>query len=356
MDKNRLINTFLKIVQIDSPTGYEKEMVAWVCAKLSNLGIDYKIDDFGNIIARVGSGDRSHLLTAHLDTVEPGRGIKPVILDGLIKSSGDTILGADNKIAVAVILEVLENIKEQKLDVPLEIVFTLSEEVGNLGAVNLDYSLLKAVDGFSFDSEGEIGKVIVGSPFYSRFDIEIIGESAHASKPENAVNALLVINNALNKIKIGRVDDDTICNIGIIEGGSVRNTIPGKIILKGEVRSFVEGKLEEAVDNIKNSLFDSANIFGAQIKINVVRENSGYRLNKTDRDLEFVAKTFESLKIKPKFVKSYGCSDANIFLEHGIKIINLADGSRFPHTNNEYISIKSLFLLSKLISHLVMVE
>ena len=355
VNENRLIKTFLEIVQIDSPTGYEGQMVKRICAKLSKLNISFNLDSYGNIIARFGTG-QPVLLTAHLDTVEPGRGIKPIIKDRVIKSSGDTVLGADNKVAVAVILEALETLKEQDLNIPLEVVFTLSEEVANLGAVNLDYLRLKSKHGFSLDSEGAVGGVIIASPFYSRFDIEIVGKSAHASKPEDAINALSVMNYALNKIKVGRVNEDTVCNIGVVEGGSVRNTIPEKMLLRGEVRSFVQRKLEKAITSIKGSFISSANIFGARVAIDAVRENGGYKLDENDESIKFVVKTLKSLKIRPQLIKSYGCSDVNIFRDHGIKVLNLADGSKYSHTNNECISVNSLLVLSELVISLIMLK
>lgn len=353
---NRLINTFLEIVQIDSITGHEVKMANWIYAKLKKIGLNPVRDNYGNIIAKVeGKGDPI-LLTAHLDTVEPGKNVKPIVENGLIKSSNNTILGADNKVAVAIILELLENFAENKIDRSLEIVFTLSEEVGNYGAVNLDYSLLNSKVGFSFDSEGEIGTIITASPFYNRFDLKIIGKSAHASQPENGINALIILKNVLSKVTLGKVDEDTIANIGVVNGGSVRNTILGELEVKGEVRSFVEKKIVNATQKIIEAFEYEAKAFGAHIEYEVVRENPGFKFDKNEPLIKKATKVFEDLNIKPKLKESYGCYDGNIFVGHGIKVLNMCDGSKYSHTVNECITVDNLNLISNVLMNLVMIK
>jgi tripeptide aminopeptidase len=353
---NRLINTFLEIVQIDSITGHEENMVKYIYQKLNNLGIKTVKDSFGNIIGKIEGKGEPILLTAHLDTVDPGRGIKPKILNGVIKSSGDTILGCDNKVAVAIILEALETIVESKINRSIEVVFTLSEEVGNYGAVNLDYSLIKSKLGFSFDSEGEIGTVITASPFYNRFDIKIIGKSAHASQPENGINSLVVLKNVLNKITLGKIDKDTIANIGVLYGGSVRNTILGELEVNGEVRSFVEDKIVWSTDNITNTFKEESKKLGATVICDVVRENPGFKFDKNEKIITEAVRVLEQLNIKPVFKESYGCYDGNIFIGHGIKVLNLCDGSKHSHTVNEQISVDNLNLISKVLINIIMVK
>lgn len=353
MKRQRLIDTFCEIVQIDSPTGHEGKMAQYVFERLKKINFEITKDNYGNIIASNGRSGQSLLLTAHLDTVEPGRGIVPTVENGIIKSSGNTILGADNKAAVAVILEVAQIIIEEKLDIGLEVVFTLSEEIGNYGAVNLDYSLIKSKFGYAFDAAGNVGDVIVASPFYNRFDIEIIGQSAHASKPESAKNTLLIFRDILNKISLGRVDEDTLCNIGVVSGGSVRNTIPGNLLLKGEVRSFVESKLESCTEQIVKEFKKSARKFDSSAEIDVVRENGGYKLKDKDPFLQKTTAVIGSLGMIPKPKVSYGVSDANIFADHDIKVINMSDGTKDPHTKDESISTDDLFKTAKIALELV---
>ncbi len=353
---NRLINTFLEIVQIDSITGHEVKMANWIYSKLVKIGLSPIRDSYGNIIAKVAGSGEPILLTAHLDTVEPGKNIKPIIEKGLIKSSNNTILGADNKVAVAIILELLENFAENKINRSLEIVFTLSEEVGNYGAVNLDYSLLKSKVGFSFDSEGEIGTIITASPYYDRFDIEIFGKSAHASQPENGINALKILNNVLNRITLGKVDEDTIANIGVVKGGSVRNTILGDLKINGEVRSFVDEKIKNTTEFIVDVFKDEARKMEAKIDIDVVRENPGFKFSKNEAVIKNAISVFNKMKIKPVLKESYGCYDGNIFIGKNIKVLNMCDGSKYSHTVNEYITVENLNLISEVLMNLIVIK
>ncbi|MFN4212497.1 MAG: peptidase dimerization domain-containing protein, partial [Microgenomates group bacterium] len=225
---NYLIQLFTQICQIDSPTGFEKDMADFVFNFANQYANLVKKDKFGNVYVRYGKNPKL-FLSAHLDTVEPGRGIKPKIKDGYIVSDGKTILGADNKVAVAAILQLLKEAKEENGQYSFETVFTLSEEVGNYGAINFDYSLLLSKIGFCFDSSNPLGAIIVASPFYERFDLKIIGKEAHASKPDEAKNVLLPLKEILHKQKFGKIDKYSLLNIGVIKGGFVRNTIPGEL-------------------------------------------------------------------------------------------------------------------------------
>lgn len=353
---SRLINTFLEIVQIDSPTGHEENMSRWIYQKLEKLRLNPMVDSYGNVIAKYLGNSKPILLTAHLDTVEPGRGIKPIIENGIIKPAGKTILGADNKVAVAIILEAIERLVERKEKISVEVVFTLSEEVGNYGAVNLDYSLLKSKVGYSFDSEGEIGTIITASPYYDRFDIEIVGKSAHASQPENGVNALEILNNVLNNIKLGKIDSDTIANIGVVNGGSVRNTILGSLILKGEVRSFVEEKINDHTQNIVSVFNSEVKKAKAEITIDVVRENPGFKFDKNEPIIKNAINVFNKMEVKPVLKESYGCYDGNIFIGKNIKVLNMCDGSKYSHTINECISIDNLNLILEVLMNLLVIK
>src|SRR3989338_6943680 len=181
INEKRLVDTFLKLVQIDSPSGQEKILVNYLVDYIKSLSLPLLVvvDKSGNIICKTFQNDKPILLTAHLDTVEPGKSIKPVIKSGVIKSDGTTILGADNKVGVVAILESLTSYFEKYRNLPsLEVVFTVSEEVGNLGAINLDYSSLRSKLGFSFDGGEPVGTITTASPYYTRFDITLIGKSA----------------------------------------------------------------------------------------------------------------------------------------------------------------------------------
>lgn len=356
INTERLIETFFKLVQIDSPSGFEKDISKYVYNKLNELNLKTYIDSFGNVIGKIsGNSHDTIMLSAHLDTVEPGRNIIPTLDKGIIKSSGSTILGADNKAGVAVILEVLEvlyesNIKDHK---NLEVVFTTSEEVANLGALNLDYTSLDSKVAFTFDSGSPVGTITVASPFYNSFDMQIIGKTSHAAHPEMGISALNILNLALNEFKFGRIDEETVCNVGVISGGQVRNSVIGEIKLMGEVRSFNEITLEEITSEIQKTFKNSANEFECDIYYKVIRENGGFKLEETDPLVISATQYLENIGIAPKFKVSTGCYDANIFFDHGIKTLNFGNGSRNNHTVDEQIDVSDLYKLSLLALEIV---
>ncbi len=345
---DHVLGTFLNLVQIDSPTGHEEKIAKYVQDFLETLRVKNIKDKAGNVIANVDGelGKETFLLNAHLDTVEPGRGIKPMInTDGWVVSSGDTILGADNKSAVAVILEVVRRLSKskEKSNHPLEVVFTVSEESGNMGASNFDYSKLKSKIGWSSDASNRtFGSLIVSSPFYNRFDIEIEGKSAHASRPDLAVNVLPIFAKTISKLKLGRVNKDTIANIGIVNCGHVVNTIPGSMLLSGEVRGVDETVMERETKLIVGLFSDFAKRDGAKIKARIIRENAGFKFLKTEKVVVMTLQALGMFGIKPELIDSWGCYDANVFAEHGIKLLNIADGSMDAHTSKERVRASDL--------------
>ncbi|MBI4157697.1 M20/M25/M40 family metallo-hydrolase, partial [Candidatus Woesebacteria bacterium] len=251
-DMSKLTQTFIDLVRIDSPSGYEARARDFVVQRLAGLGIKSKIDKAGNVFAKVEGEGEPVIVCAHLDTVEPGRGIKPVVSGGFIKSSGETILGADDKVAVAAIICALEEAKEQGIKTkPLELIFTVREETD--GGINeFDFGQLKAKYGVIADKASPIGTVVMSSPWIENLNIEIIGKTAHAGVPEKGINALTLTSEAISKLKWGRLDEKTTANIGLISGGSAMNSIPEKISLIGEVRSFSKDSLEENIKKIKD--------------------------------------------------------------------------------------------------------
>ncbi|MCA9390578.1 M20/M25/M40 family metallo-hydrolase, partial [candidate division WWE3 bacterium] len=339
--------------EIDSPSGEEDAIMHEISKIFSAIGIRHQFDDYGNCIAFVAGKGDPLLLTAHVDTVEPGRGVRVEKVDGILQSVGETIVGADNKAGVAVILYTVETLKEHLSHRPLEIVLTRSEEIGNFGAVNLDYSLLSAKEGFSFDSGSPIGTITTASPFYNRFDITVHGKACHAAHPELGINPLVITAEALAGITLGRVTEITTANIGLIEGGTARNSVPDSITLRGEVRSFDENELETTSKEIINIFSEKAKIHGAGISSGIVRENCGFSFGKNDPLLMLGMSTLQSLQIEPILKESTGCYDANIFFEHGIKILNFGNGSTNNHTTEEQISTGNLELLSQLLAALI---
>lgn len=361
ISQKRIVETFVDLVKIDSPSGAEEKMAREVIKRLKNLGLSPRRDDYGNVFVSIpGNTDKERLmLCAHLDTVEPGRGVKPKITArGEIVSSGDTILGADNKASVAAIIEAITVCKAEKFsnNCPMDIVFTREEEAGTFGAANLDYSLLQAKKGHVFDSARPLGTLVLASPFYNRFDIEIIGRSAHASLPEQADNTIDILALALANFKRGKLDEETYLNIRVAGNGDVRNTVPGWMKLEGEVRSYSEEKVENATENVRLVFEQAIQSFGSpSLKINFskLRENGGFRYEEENDFIKEAKKVIKSLGLKPDAVNIMGCSDVNIFTEHDLMVLNHGSGVVNPHTREESIKVKDLMMLGQLVYSLI---
>lgn len=350
INNKRLLDTFIKLLEIDSPTGQEENISKFISNLLKSRSIKCFRDKLNNVIVKISGKGIPLLLSAHLDTVEPGKGVHPVIKNGKITSNGETILGADNKVAVAAIVEAISKIHEAKLDSrPLDVVFTVSEETGSYGVLGLDYSKISANEGYIFDMSKSIGTIVTTSPFYDRFDVEIMGKSSHASLPENGINVVSILKDALNLIKVGRVSSNTLVNIGILEGGDARNTIPGLIKLKGEIRSFSRKEQNQNIEKIERIFRNVSKKYGSKLKFNHTRENLGYDYKNNDKMIVDMIRAMKRMKIKPVLLKAYGCSDANVFLEKGIRALNLGNGSKNAHTIREEIKISDVEKLSKLI-------
>lgn len=352
--KESVIQTFFDLVQIDSPSGEEENVLGFIDTYLSACGITHSRDTYGNLIAKIVGDGAPLILTAHCDTVNPGKGIKPVLLDGIISSKGDTILGADNKVGLAAILDAVAYCKKNNLPTKtLELVFTKSEEVANLGATNLDYSHLMAKEGYCFDKASPVGTIVSAAPFYNRFDITLKGKASHGSRPEDGINVLEIFADGYALVKKGKVSSKTIVNIGYIQAGAVRNSIPEKMILQGEVRSFSEKELEQYTQAVFAVFKKSAHSRGGSAELEKARENGGYEYEDDNVLLLRTKKVFETLDIKPLVVQTWGISDANVFHENGISVMELGDGSQDTHTINESISVENLIKLRDVIIALI---
>jgi len=344
---SRVEEIFKQIVQIDSISSEEKQISDYMCQFFEKLKVSFEQDQHNNIIVFIsGKGNKETLLlNAHIDTVEPGRGIIPFTdNEGFIRSKENTILGADNKTAVSALMRLIETISQEKeyTGHSLEIVFTTSEESGNYGAHGLDYSQLKSQRGYCSDASNRaFGDIIIASPFYNRFDIVFEGKSAHASQSARAINVTKSVGSFLSKIETGQINEKTIANIGVVKMGDVVNTVPGKAIISGEVRSYLESNLTQVTNKIIQ-LAEESTYDKVKVKSAVVRENGGFEIEKKDPFVLKTLKVVHNYNKTPKFIKSWGCYDANVFSEHGIQLINIADGSIDSHTSQERIHSKNL--------------
>lgn len=344
INRNRLVSTFLELVQIDSPSGQEEQIARRLMAELKSLDLLVGRDKTGNVIGRLAGKGQPILLCAHIDTVEPGQGVKPTIQDGLITSDGTTILGADDKSGVVVILEVLRVLAEEDLPHPsLEVVLTVSEEIGLIGAQGLDLPRLRAKEGIVLDSGGEIGTIVVAAPSQDKIKAVVHGKSAHAGvEPENGINAIVVAAEAIVAMPLGRIDEETTANIGRIQGGTATNIVPDRAEMEGEARSHDERKLETQVRAMTEALKEAARRHRATVEIDVERSYSAFKLSEEDGIVRRAVAAARALGLTPALVPSGGGSDANIFNAGGIVTINISTGMDKVHTTEERIVVDDL--------------
>jgi tripeptide aminopeptidase len=350
INKKRLINTFKQLVKIDSLSLREGAVIKYLRKELKALGI-------GSFLAgKVGAGETGSLIAflpsrvpnapcllvnAHVDTVGPGRNIKPVERNGYIYSDGKTVLGADDKAGVAAVLEIIRTVKEKKLEHPaLRIIFTVAEEIGLTGAKTLPEKVLKADLGLVIDG-GDIHEIVNQAPAQYSLDATIIGRSAHAGlHPEAGINAIKVAGEAVAKMKLGRIDKETTANIGLIKGGTATNIIPEEAEVRGEARSHNAKKLERQVQQMERALFNACRKHRARLKLKVERAYKSFEIKKNDRLISLAIDVMGAAGIKYVIKKTGGGSDANIFNERGIPTIILGVGADRVHTTKENLCVK----------------
>lgn len=341
MHRNELITTFFDLVKIDSPTGEEKQIAVYIEKLLKDLECSLvKRDQSNTVFATIAGKGEPLFFTAHLDTVEPGRNIKPQMSGAYLTSDGTTILGGDDKVAVTAIIETIRFVQHKKHR-PLEIILTTSEESGNYGSIAFDVAQLQSTKGYCFDLSQPLGSYALSSPYYERFDIMIKGKAAHGSRPEEGHNVLSVLQKLFLGIPVGRIDEETTCNIGLVHVGDARNTVPGHAMLKGEIRSLQEEKLEEQKEIIRRIIVKENNSAIFSITEDWLRENPGYKHTSSAANafIQETEKVLRSLSLQPKSFAGGGVSDANIFNDRGLLCLNLSDATEFSHTVHERIKI-----------------
>ncbi|MBI5416432.1 M20/M25/M40 family metallo-hydrolase [Candidatus Poribacteria bacterium] len=353
--QERLLKTFLDMVKIESPSGKEENIKEWIVKYLTKLGITAVCDAHGNIVAKIeGVGSKYFILNAHMDTVQPCNDIKPIVKDGIISTESETILGADDKAGIAAILELISVLKENQIKHhPLEIVFTVQEELGMIGVQKLNYSLIDARIGVTIDG-GNINDIVMGAPYITNIDIAIRGKAAHSGiEPEKGINALKASSEAIAKFKLGRIDKATTANIGTIKGGSIRNSVPELVELKAEVRSHNFSKMNKYILKMKNLFEASAKKYKAHLDFNTELVSHGYKFQKSSNQIKKITQALKNQKLRPQYILSGGGSDANTFHAHNIKVVNVGTGAKNVHTTNESISVEDLTKIPNILFELI---
>lgn len=361
INRDRLAETFITLASTDSISRQEAGISAKIQEMLAPMAREILVDnagdktgsDTGNLIVKInGSRDVPPLmLNAHMDTVEPGVGVKPQFKNGVFTSDGTTILGADDKSAIAIIIETLQILHESRIPHgPLEIVITICEEIGLLGAKHLDFSLLSAKYGYAVDT-ADTECIITRAPAANRFEIFVHGKDAHAgADPENGINAILLASQAISGLKIGRIDPETTCNIGVIEARGATNIVPNLVRLKGEVRSHDVSKLEKVTRNIATAFenivedYRKENVSGDLPRVDIHIENDFTRTFIPDDHpvVTMAMQAAENLGRQVVTKKTGGGSDANVFFEKGIMTGVIGTGMKDIHSVRESIRLEDM--------------
>lgn len=362
MDRQRLIRTFETLVRIPSPTFKEAQIIRRIRNKLRYFDVEINIDkagaafgsSAGNLIATLPATDsklRSVAFAAHVDTVDPCADCSPIIESDCIRSNGSTILGADDKAGVSIMIELLESLVESKCSHGLvQFIFTISEEKGLLGSKNLDFELLQCEDIVVLDGDGKAGCIINRAPFQNSLHINVLGKSAHAGvNPDRGINAIHAAAKALAELEFGRLDEETTANVGVMSGGIAGNIVPDKASVDLEVRSHDSGKLEHYSSMIEKSFNDQAGFFGAEVTIEKLRAYEGYSIDPSSILIKRIEKASESCGIITSLLTSGGGSDANIFNAHGFSAVNLSVGYEDVHTVSESLLLSEFFKTAEIV-------
>lgn len=355
VNSERLLATFLDLVRIDNPSGGEGPIAAYVRGQLEALGLTVAEDAVHNLLAHVPGEGAPLLLNAHMDSVAPCHGVRPVVEDGVVRSSGDTVLGADDLAGVAAILEGLRATREQgRPHRAAEIVFTVQEEVGLRGAALFDTRALQAREGVTFDSGGDFGGITVGAPSQDSLYVVVQGRAAHAGvAPERGVNAIVVAAQALAQMPLGRIDDETTANFGIIKGGAATNIVPEQAELWGEARSHDQDKLVAQVQAMVAAFEEAARARGASVTVDITHKYDAYRLSTDLPIVQRVMAELHAMGFEPNPQVSGGGSDVNIFAQRNFQMVNVSVGYREIHSTSEYIAVADLERAAELVQRLL---
>ena len=351
-----VLDLFRELAAIPSPSGRERPVADRTLDFLRDLGLDPTEDDagaeigsdMGNIhVALPPSGDGDGLpifLNAHLDTVPPTGPIDPEVRNGVVVNRHDTILGADNKAAVAVMLAAVSDIvRTGRPHAGVELVLTPMEEVGLRGAKAFDTSRLRARVGYCYDHAAPIGNVVLAAPTQRTLRFRFIGRAAHAGiAPEDGRSAVVAAARAIADMPLGRIDAETTANVGVISGGIAGNIVPPECLVEAEARSRDAGRLREQVQAMLDAATFAANLAECELESRIEPEYDGYRFARSDPAVRLAARALEACGREPVYIDSGGGADANVWNARGLECVNLCNGMAEIHTASEHIAASDL--------------
>jgi tripeptide aminopeptidase len=353
-DRERLHETFAALCRIESPSGRERACADWVTRELREMGLEVEEDgagaragsDAGNLLTRIpGAGAESILICAHLDTVPPLAPIEPVVVDGGWENAHEGILGADNKAAVAVALELARGLLDepQPPRIGVELLFTVCEEVSLRGSREFDVGRLKSRFGYVFDHASPIGEIVLASPTHHRIVAEFRGRAAHAGiRPETGRSAIAAAAKGIAAMRLGRLDPETTANVGTIKGGSAINVVPERCSVEAETRSLDPRRVEAVATEMIDHLQDAADAAECDLDVTVERMFEGYRMRPRSEPVTFAERALEACGYTPTHINTGGASDANSLQVAGFPCTNLANGTERNHEPGERVSVDAL--------------
>lgn len=365
INNERLLNTFMEYVKIDSETKNENAIGQRIINDLKELGLEVYTDEAGKKLNSNGNNiycyapgttdSEAMLFSAHMDTVTPGVGIEPYIVKNYIKSKGDTILGGDDKAGVVAILESLRAIKENELPHrPIEIVFTICEEGGVNGVKEVEFHRLKAKKGVVLDSGKGPGHIITEAPGQTRIYAEVHGKTAHAGAcPEAGISAIIAAAEAVSNMKLLRIDSETTANIGTFKAEGPTNIVSPLVEIIAEARSRSVDKLNEQTEHMINCLKDSCDKYGAKLEYKVENCYYSYVLDPEDEHIKTISDVCGGLGLEVVKLPSGGGSDANVYNLNGIKAVNIGAGMELAHTTDERLNIEDFINAAEVVLKLM---
>lgn len=358
MDSDRLLSTFIDLVRIDAPSGHEAAAAAY-CAKAlrevcSVVSFDdageYIGSDTGNLYALLpGTAPGSIVLTAHLDCVQPCEGIEPRIVDGVIVSDGTTILGGDDKVGVAAIIEALRCLAgSDKPHAQVKVILSIQEETGCLGAKHLTAGEFEPGEPcFVLDSDGEPGTVCLAGPYHYTFEARFVGKASHAGvAPEQGISAIEAASLSVLRMKerglLGAVGEYCAANVGMVAGGSATNVVPGECLMGGECRAIEKADIERVQSGMDEAMRQAASELGAQVEIDWDLEYEGFCLPEDSRAVQLFRTAADELGLPFSVVKSAGGTDANMYVRRGVDPLVVSTGMRDFHSVAESLKVADL--------------
>jgi tripeptide aminopeptidase len=343
---NDALGLFLELAALPSPPGEERAVADVVLRYLRDLGLESDEDAFGNIYARIEpAGDGTPVfLCAHLDTVPPDGPLEPVVDDGVVRNAGGTILGADNKSAVVAMLEGARRVlAEGRSHAGVELLFTLQEEVGLQGAAAFDHDRLHAQVGYVYDQAAPIGEIILGAPWSQAMQVRFHGRAAHSGMfPEEGRSAIQAAAKAIADLRLGRIDEETTANVGLISGGTGGNIVPEWCTFSAEARCQDERKLQDVVQEMLDAFTFAATEAECEVQTELRKGYNGYRFKRDTDAVELAASALSACGYEPTYAFSGGGADANVFNDRGRRCVNLANGMTDIHTPDERIAVADL--------------